>query len=142
MFFYYPGYWLLAGVLFLIGFIVSGRLKSKFKEYSGIPLAAGLSGKEVAEKIGEALLAKMNELDMKSAKAKSGARVDTVKNLSTKVEDREAWMTFVFERGDDSFITNHVAKEAIEQYMDDHEGEAPPGIKVESMLSLRFTKAK
>ena len=98
--------------------------------------------KEVAEKIGEALLAKMNELDMKSAKAKSGARVDTVKNLSTKVEDREAWMTFVFERGDDSFITNHVAKEAIEQYMDDHEGEAPPGIKVESMLSLRFTKAK
>ena len=98
--------------------------------------------KEVAEKIGEALLAKMNELDMKSAKAKSGARVDTVKNLSTKVEDREAWMTFVFEQGDDSFITNHVAKEAIEQYMDDHEGEAPPGIKVESMLSLRFTKAK
>lgn len=98
--------------------------------------------KEVAEKIGEALLAKMNELDMKSAKAKSGARVDTVKNLSTKVEDREAWMTFVFEQGDDSFITNHVAKEAIEQYMDDHGGEAPPGIKVESMLSLRFTKAK
>lgn len=98
--------------------------------------------KKIAEKVGEALLAKMNELDMKSAKAKSGARVDTVKSLSTKVEDREAWMNFVFEQGDDTFITNHVAKEAVELYMDDHEGEAPPGIKVESMISLRFTKAK
>lgn len=97
---------------------------------------------KIKEKIGEALLAKMNELDMSSAKAKSGARVDTVKNLSTKVEDREAWMTFLFETGDDTFITNHVAKDAIELYMDEHEGEAPPGIKVETMKSLRFTKAK
>jgi len=98
--------------------------------------------KEIAERVGAALLAKMNELDMKSAKAKSGARVDTVKNLSAKVEDREAYMTFLFEHGDDTFITNHTNKEAIELYMDDHEGEAPPGIKVETMISLRFTKAK
>lgn len=97
---------------------------------------------KIKEKIGEALLAKMNELDMSSAKSKSGARVDTVRSVSTKVEDREAWMTFLFESGDDTFITNHVAKEAVELYMDDHEGEAPPGIKVETMKSLRFTKAK
>jgi uncharacterized protein len=51
MFFYYPGYWLLAGVMLLLGMAVSGRLKSKFKEYSEIPLSAGLSGKEVAEKM-------------------------------------------------------------------------------------------
>lgn len=97
---------------------------------------------KIKEKIGEALLAKMNELDMSSAKSKSGARVDTVTNLSAKVEDREAYMTFLFEHGDDTFITNHTNKEAIELYMDDHEGEAPPGIKVETMKSLRFTKAK
>src|SRR6185437_10979511 len=53
MFFYssYPGYFLLAGILFVIGLIVSGRLKSKFREYSQVPLSAGLSGKEVAEKM-------------------------------------------------------------------------------------------
>ena len=51
MMFYYPGYWLLAGVLFIVGLAVSSRLKSKFKEYSEIPLYAGLSGKEVAEKM-------------------------------------------------------------------------------------------
>jgi len=49
--FYYAGYWLLAGVLFVVGLIVSSRLKSKFKEYGEIPLYAGLSGKEVAEKM-------------------------------------------------------------------------------------------
>lgn len=35
----------------LLGSIVSNRLKSKFREYSEIGLSAGLSGKEVAEKM-------------------------------------------------------------------------------------------
>ncbi len=45
------GYYLLAGVLFLVGMIVQGRLKSKFRQYSEEPLSAGLSGREVAEKM-------------------------------------------------------------------------------------------
>lgn len=45
------GYYLLAGVLFLIGMLVSNKLKSKFKEYSEVPLSGGLSGKEVAERM-------------------------------------------------------------------------------------------
>jgi len=45
------GYFVLAGVLFLLGMAVSGRLKSKFNEYSQIPLSNGMSGKEVAEKM-------------------------------------------------------------------------------------------
>lgn len=47
----FAGYYLIAGIMFLLGMIISGRLKSKFAEYSEIPLAAGLSGKEVAEKM-------------------------------------------------------------------------------------------
>lgn len=35
----------------LLGSVVSNRLKSKFREYSEIGLSAGLSGKEVAEKM-------------------------------------------------------------------------------------------
>jgi len=50
-FFYYPGYWLLAGVMLLVGLMVSGRLKSKFREYSEVPLSTGMSGKDVAEKM-------------------------------------------------------------------------------------------
>jgi len=45
------GYFLLAGILMVIGLIVSSTLKSKFKEYGEIPLSNGMSGKEVAEKM-------------------------------------------------------------------------------------------
>lgn len=45
------GYYLIAGIMFLVGMAVSSRLKSKFREYGEIPLAAGISGKEVAEKM-------------------------------------------------------------------------------------------
>ena len=45
------GYYLLAGVIFLISMYVSNRLKSKFKKYSKIQLRNGMSGKETAEKM-------------------------------------------------------------------------------------------
>ncbi len=45
------GYYVLFGVLFLLGTVVSSRLKSKFKQYGEIPIRAGMTGKEVAEKM-------------------------------------------------------------------------------------------
>lgn len=45
------GYYLLTGVLLLIGMAVSSMLKSKFKEYGAIPLSQGLSGREIAERM-------------------------------------------------------------------------------------------
>lgn len=45
------GYYIIAGVMFLVGMIVSNRLKSKFKEYSQVGLRNGLSGREIAEKM-------------------------------------------------------------------------------------------
>lgn len=47
----YGGYYLIAGIMFLVGMLVSNRLKSKFTEYSQIPLMNRMSGKEVAEKM-------------------------------------------------------------------------------------------
>lgn len=41
---------LLVGFM-ILGFVVQNRLKSKFEEYSSIPVEAGLTGKEVAEKM-------------------------------------------------------------------------------------------
>lgn len=38
-------------VFMVLGMIVQGRLKSKFAEYSKVPVSSGLSGKEVAEKM-------------------------------------------------------------------------------------------
>lgn len=45
------GYFLIAGIMFLVGMYVSNQLKSKFTKYSKIGLQNGLSGKEIAEKM-------------------------------------------------------------------------------------------
>lgn len=42
---------IVGGIFALIGMAVSGSLKNRFKKYSKMPIQAGLSGKEVAEKM-------------------------------------------------------------------------------------------
>lgn len=46
-----PSIWIIFGVFMIISLIIGQRLKSKFKEYSKIPVNNNLSGKEVAEKM-------------------------------------------------------------------------------------------
>jgi hypothetical protein len=43
--------WLITIVFAVLGMVVSGILRSKFNKYSKVALSAGLSGKEVAEKM-------------------------------------------------------------------------------------------
>lgn len=45
------GYYIIAGLIFLVSMYVSNRLKSKFKKYSQVHLQNGMSGKEIAEKM-------------------------------------------------------------------------------------------
>jgi Zn-dependent membrane protease YugP len=45
------GYYIIAGIMFLVGMIVSNRLKSKFTEYSEVGLRNGMSGQEIAEQM-------------------------------------------------------------------------------------------
>ncbi|RMG84092.1 MAG: zinc metallopeptidase [Bacteroidetes bacterium] len=47
----YFGYMIIAGIISVVGMIVSGKLKEKFQKYSQIPLRAGLSGREVARQM-------------------------------------------------------------------------------------------
>jgi Zn-dependent membrane protease YugP len=42
-------YWIILGVTFLISWLVSNRLKSKFEQYSQIRLHSGLTGRQAAE---------------------------------------------------------------------------------------------
>ncbi|BAO55148.1 zinc metallopeptidase [Nonlabens marinus] len=45
------GYYIIAGLIFLISAFVSNRLKSKFKKYSQVHLKNGLTGAQIAEKM-------------------------------------------------------------------------------------------
>jgi Zn-dependent membrane protease YugP len=44
-------YYVIIGMISLFSFLVSNRLKSKFKYYSGLQLQNGMSGREIAEKM-------------------------------------------------------------------------------------------
>lgn len=43
--------WILFGLIALVSYAVSSMLQSKFKKYSKVPLANGLTGRDVAEKM-------------------------------------------------------------------------------------------
>lgn len=45
------GFYILIGIIALISWMVSQRLKSKFKHYANVQLQNGLSGREIAEKM-------------------------------------------------------------------------------------------
>src|SRR6056297_164580 len=45
------GYYILIGAIALVSWLVSSRLKSKFKHYSKVHLQNGMSGAEIAEKM-------------------------------------------------------------------------------------------
>lgn len=45
------GYFIIAGIMMLVGMLVSSRLKNKFTEYSQVGISSGLTGKEIAEKM-------------------------------------------------------------------------------------------
>ena len=45
------GYYIIAGIIFLVSTYVSNKLKSKFKKYSRIHLQNGMSGAEIATKM-------------------------------------------------------------------------------------------
>ncbi|MEH6407820.1 MAG: zinc metallopeptidase [Leeuwenhoekiella sp.] len=47
----YMGYYLLIGAIALVSWLVSRKLKSKFKEYSQVHLKNGMSGAEIARKM-------------------------------------------------------------------------------------------
>ncbi len=45
------GYYIIAGIIFLVSSYVSNKLKSKFKKYSNLHLQNGMSGAEIATKM-------------------------------------------------------------------------------------------
>ena len=51
---------------------------------------------------------------------------------SVRVEDRDSWLDFVFNIDGKQFITTHVAKDAVTEWIDEHNGNLPPGIKYEA----------
>lgn len=51
MFLHNGAYWIIFIVFMILSWVVSARLKSKFRQYSKMPIASGMTGRDVAEKM-------------------------------------------------------------------------------------------
>ena len=119
--------------------------KSLLEEYATV--AAFIDDKEaeiaqikkVRDKIKVALMAKMNELGIDNAKSTAGHSVCVVTNAGVRVVDAEAFFDFVFESGDESFLTKRANTEAVEEYLKVN-NQLPPGIEMTQAQTLRFTR--
>ena len=82
----------------------------------------------------------MDNLGVDSIKCNGVGTAFRKTTLSVKVEDREAFMDFVFDGRREGFLTSHVAKEAVEEYIESHKS-SPPGIAVVPILKTQFRRA-
>lgn len=98
--------------------------------------------KKVRDKIKAALQAMMCEIGITNGKSIDGHAVTLVNSVSAKVDDAEAFFNFVFETGDDGFLQKRVNNDAVKAYVEQNNGVCPPGITMETVNSLRFTRAK
>jgi hypothetical protein len=61
--------------------------------------------------------------------------------VSIKVSDREAWMDFIFDGRREGFITAHVAKDAVTEYIEQFKA-VPPGLDVTPGFNVQFTSPR
>ena len=64
-----------------------------------------------------------------------------VPKSSVTCTDKEAFHAWVRKMNAWGFLTGHVAKEAVEEWMELNEGKIPPGIKVEGWIAVQFRRA-
>ena len=60
--------------------------------------------------------------------------------LRVTCQDVTTFHDWVFKYEQRQFLTAHVAKEAVQLYMDAHEGDIPPGLKTETYTKINFRR--
>ena len=60
---------------------------------------------------------------------------------NVKVADREEWMDFIFDGRREGFVTNHVPKDAVSEYVEQY-GSQPPGLDITSGYRIQFNSPK
>ena len=60
---------------------------------------------------------------------------------SVKMADREQFMDFVFDGRREGFLTNHVSKDAVTEYLEQFKS-IPPGIDIATFYTVQFNSPK
>lgn len=88
-----------------------------------------------------AILAEFNDTGISSAKTDSGTAYKVIRT-SAKVADANSFFDFVAQDfvNNRSFLENRVSKSAVEQYIEDHGGDLPPGVTVSRFATINIKR--
>jgi len=92
------------------------------------------------ETIATAVLDLLNTQGSDSIKTDAGTAY--VSELdSMKVADRDAFMEFILVTGETQLLNAAVAKDAVRDYMAEHQGQLPPGVEKSSIRKVNFRRS-
>ena len=109
-------------------------LLTKQFEESLAPYKMGMQALEGAVTI------EMDKLGVDSIKCNGVGTAFRKTTTSAKVADREAFMDFVFDGRREGFLTTHVSKEAVEEWIEQNQS-PPPGVDVAFIKKTQFRRA-
>ena len=87
-----------------------------------------------------AVAEKINELGGESVKTEQGTAYRSTL-MATKVADRDTFMRFVFDGKRENFLTSAVSKDAVKEYLEENNGQLPPGIDVTYIFKTNFRRS-
>ena len=85
-----------------------------------------------------ALFAK--EQNLAVVKTLSGSAFPT-EQLRVKCSDRDTFLEFVFSNNARQFLTAHVSKEAVREFMSQYNGSVPPGLETDKFIEWQIRKS-
>lgn len=95
----------------------------------------------VLEAAERAILDEFNNTGVSSAKTDNGTAYKVIRT-SAKVADSNSFFDFVAQDFDNnkSFLENRVSKSAVEQYIEDHGGDLPPGVTISRFAAINIKR--
>ena len=109
---------------------ISAEFEEKLKPYD-----------EALDAIENALLYIMRDLGVDSIKSNEFGTAYKKKAVSFSVNDRSAWLRFVIGGEHWDMLTNHIAKEALEAFLEQNDNVPPEGVDIREVLKVQVRKA-
>lgn len=116
------------------------RLRDKIKEADDAHKEKLAPAKEYKDQLEAAILEKLTETGLESAKTKFGTAYKTIKKSAT-VADGAAFREFVIGEAEYDLVDWRANAVAVSNYLDAHEGELPPGLNYGTFVSVGVRRA-
>jgi hypothetical protein len=89
--------------------------------------------------LANALALYAKEQNLSVVKTLSGSAFPT-EQLRVKCSDRDTFLEFVFSNNARQFLTAHVSKEAVRDFMNLHDGTVPPGLETDKFIEWQVRR--